>query len=69
MKNSIADPLLTVQDVAGMLKIKPSTVYAWSYERKIPSIKLGGRLLRFRLSEIEKRIRQDERRALQDTHE
>ena len=47
-----------------MLGIAVSTVYAWSYERRIPSVKLRGHALRFRLSAIEKIIREDERPAL-----
>ena len=65
MKNK----LLTVAEVAEMLAVKPSTIYQWSYERRLPCIKLRGRALRFRLSEIEKIIRQDERPARRDFSE
>ncbi len=38
--------LLTVDEVAGRLQVKPRTVYHWVHERYIPSIKLGA-LIRF----------------------
>lgn len=38
--------LLTVKEVAQMLKAKPSTVYGWAEQGIIPSFKLNG-LLRF----------------------
>ena len=38
--------LLTVDEVAGQLQLKPRTVYHWIHERYIPSIKLGA-LIRF----------------------
>jgi predicted DNA-binding transcriptional regulator AlpA len=47
-----------------MLGLKPSTLYQWAYERRIPVIKLLGRALRFRLSTIRKLIAESERPAL-----
>jgi excisionase family DNA binding protein len=38
--------LHTVTDLATYLQVKPSTVYAWVAQRKIPHIRLG-RLIRF----------------------
>ena len=43
--------MLTVKDVAGLLRAQPSSVYAWAKEGKIPAYKING-LLRFDLSEI-----------------
>ncbi len=43
--------IITVADVADLLKVKPSTVYAWAEQRVIPSIKLNG-TLRFDENEI-----------------
>jgi excisionase family DNA binding protein len=63
------DRLLTVREAAEMLGVAPSTIYQWSYERRIPSVKLMGRALRFRLSAIEKIIRAGDRPALRDRHE
>ncbi len=60
----MADRLLDVKEAAEMLSLRPSTLYAWAYERRIPTVKLMGKSLRFRLSEIEKLIKQSERPAL-----
>jgi excisionase family DNA binding protein len=35
---------LTVKEVAILLKIKPSTVYAWAEQRLLPSYKMNGAL-------------------------
>ena len=55
------DRLLTVQEVADLLGVQPSTVYQWTHEGFIPYVKLG-RLVRFREGEIsqwiEKRLSQ-----------
>jgi len=60
----MADRLLKPREVAEILGVALSTVYQWAYERRIPHVKLRGRALRFRLSAIEKTIRDDERPAL-----
>ena len=59
-----ADRLLDVNDAAAMLAVKPTTLYQWAYQRRIPVVKLMGRALRFRLSEIQRLIRDGERPAL-----
>ena len=58
-----SDRLLSVSQVAEMLCVKESTIYCWSYERRLPTVKLG-RALRFRLSVIEAFIKANERPAL-----
>ena len=47
------DQLLTVEEIAEYLKLKPSTIYQWTHQGFIPHIKLGSRV-RFRISQIEK---------------
>lgn len=64
MKQSSNDRLLDVREAAAMLGLKPSTLYQWAYERRIPVVKLFGRALRFRLSTIEALIKNSERPAL-----
>ena len=44
--------LLTVRDLAHRLQIKPSTLYAWAAQGRIPSLKIHG-VVRFRREEIE----------------
>lgn len=54
--------LLTPKDVAKLLNCKPSSVYSWAKEGKIPAIKLNG-LLRFELKEIEEWINKNKLNA------
>ncbi len=60
----VEDRLLDVHDAATMLGLKPSTLYQWTYKRRVPVVKLFGRALRFRLSVIQKLIQDSERPAL-----
>ena len=62
-ERSTGDRLLTVNDAASMLAMKPSTLYQWAYERHVPTVKIG-RALRFRLSDIENLIAKCVRPAL-----
>jgi excisionase family DNA binding protein len=43
--------LWTVKDLVHWLQMKPSTVYAWAAQGRIPSLKIHG-LLRFRPEEV-----------------
>ena len=43
--------MLTVKEVAGLLRAQPSSIYAWAKEGKIPAFKING-ILRFDLSEV-----------------
>jgi excisionase family DNA binding protein len=43
---------LTIKDLAVELRVKPTTLYAWVAQKKIPFIKLH-RLIRFRREDIE----------------
>lgn len=65
----MADRLLDVHEAAEMLGVKPSTLYAWSYERRVPVVKLFGRALRFKLSTIQKLIADSERPALRSLND
>ena len=51
------EPLLTTQDVAAWLNVRPSTVRNWAGWRLIPSFQLG-KVCRFSKSEIEARLDQ-----------
>lgn len=37
--------LLSVEDAATYLGVRKSTIYSWAWRRKIPSVKMGRRLL------------------------
>jgi excisionase family DNA binding protein len=60
------DRLLDVNEAAALLALKPSTLYQWAYQRRIPVVKLFGPrgALRFRLADIERLIARSVRPAL-----
>jgi len=47
------DKLLTVEEIAEYLSLKPSTIYQWTHQGFIPHVKVGNRV-RFRINHIEK---------------
>jgi len=47
------EKLLTVEQVADYLQVKPSTIYQWTHLGFIPHVKLGNRI-RFGVSQVEK---------------
>jgi excisionase family DNA binding protein len=61
-----SDRLLDVREAADLLGLKPATLYAWAYERRIPVVKPSGPRgpLRFRLSTLLELIESWERPAL-----
>ena len=46
--------LLTAEELADRWQIKPATVYALARKGTIPTVRLGPRLVRFRLVEVER---------------
>ena len=60
MENSKKESdLLTTQEVADRLKIKPSTVRKLALAKKIPVIKIGVKLSRFLVSDVEEYIKKN----------
>jgi len=49
-------PLLTDREVAELLVVKPDTVGRWAAAGQLPSVRLGGRLMRFRPDDVERWI-------------
>jgi excisionase family DNA binding protein len=47
------DEIMTIEDVAKYLKLKPQTIYTWAQNGKIPAVKLG-KEWRFKKSIIDK---------------
>jgi len=45
--------LLTVNEAAAFLRLRPATLRAWILQRKITFIKLGRRAVRFRRADLE----------------
>jgi excisionase family DNA binding protein len=54
------EPLLTIDELSRLLKIKKSTIYHWTSAGFVPHIKVG-RFVRFRVSEIEQWLRERKR--------
>lgn len=46
--------LLTVNELAVLLKVPPKTIYAWRYRRQAPPGIRIGRHLRFRRADVER---------------
>ena len=53
---SARNQLLTAEEVADFLRVKPATVYEWAKSGKIPASKVG-RLWRFQREQIEEWVR------------
>lgn len=45
--------IMTLEEVATYLRLKPQTIYVWAQEKKIPAAKLG-KEWRFRRSVVDK---------------
>ncbi len=58
------EPLRTAAEIAGLLNVKPSTIYEWARMNYIPHLRLGtGRkkpCLRFRWSAVERWLQEKE---------
>jgi excisionase family DNA binding protein len=63
--NSSSEPILTAEQVAERLQLKPSTIYELTRrrnQRPLPALK-AGKFLRFRWSEIEQWLSESRRAA------
>lgn len=47
------DEIMTLEEVAAYLRLKPQTIYTWAQEKKIPGAKIGN-VWRFKKSIIDK---------------
>jgi excisionase family DNA binding protein len=47
------EKIMTLEEVAEYLRVKPQTIYTWAQEKKIPAAKLG-KEWRFKKSMIDK---------------
>ena len=56
--------ILTLEEVAHYLRLKPQTIYRWAQERRIPAVKLG-KEWRFRKSIIDRWV--DEQMLSEDS--
>ena len=51
--NTPGHDILTLEEVAHYLRLKPQTIYKWAQERRIPAVKLG-KEWRFRKSILDR---------------
>jgi excisionase family DNA binding protein len=51
----MGDRLLTVQEAATMLGLRPRTLYKLAYQRRLRVVKLG-RMTRIKLSDVQKMV-------------
>jgi len=58
----MANELMTVEEVAAYLRVRPSSVYEWAKAGKMPAAKVG-RLWRFHREEIDLWVREGGQRA------
>lgn len=49
--------LLSVKQVAARLKLRDDTIRAWARQGRLPSIKLGARVVRFDPKEVDRFVR------------
>ncbi len=64
----VPDRLLDVHEAAALLAVKPATLYQWTYQRRLPVVKLFGPrgALRFRRGDLEALIARSLRPALRE---
>jgi len=60
--------LLDVHEAASRLGMKVSTLRAWTYQRRIPVVKLLGRTVRFRERDLQRLIAESTRPPLKSVN-
>lgn len=55
--NSFDGKLLTVPEAADRLKLQPSTIRKWIFQRRLAHVRIGRRTVRIREADVEKLIR------------
>jgi excisionase family DNA binding protein len=48
------ETLLRADELALALNVKLSTIRRWTYERRIPCVRIGRRAVRYRLQDVER---------------
>lgn len=51
--NSLNEPLMTVEEVAAYLRLRPETVRSFARRKQLPTLKVGPGIWRFQRSEID----------------
>ena len=47
----LSEPLLTCAELADRLNVRPATIRAWTFQRRIPYVRIGARAVRYRASD------------------
>jgi len=47
----LPEPLLTCSQLAARLNVRPATIRAWTSRRRIPFVRIGSRMVRYRESD------------------
>lgn len=58
--NQPAPELLTIPDLARLLKVPKATIYGWRHQRRTPPAIKVGRHVRFRLSDVQEWLANNE---------
>jgi excisionase family DNA binding protein len=53
MEKKLSVDIMTIEEVAAYLRVKPQTIYTWAQEGKIPAAKLGNQCI-FKKSMIDR---------------
>ena len=63
------EKILTVPEAADRLRLKPSTIRKWLFERRLAYVRVGRKAVRIRESDLEKLLRENYTPALKGGHE
>jgi excisionase family DNA binding protein len=54
------EKLLTCDELADALKLRPATIRRWTYMKRIPAVRIGRRSIRYRLRDVERILLRDQ---------
>lgn len=53
----VSSQLLTAEELAARLRVSPDTIKVWAREKRIPTVRLGHKTLRFDFAEVMRAVR------------
>lgn len=68
MVDQSIDKYIKIDEVADYLGVRPSTIRAWIKSKGMPHYRVGGKLLKFKRSEIDKWINTGESAKVDETN-
>ncbi len=54
------EKLLRAEELAQTLGLRVATIRRWSYEKRIPAVRIGRRSIRYRIRDVERVLLRDE---------